>query len=487
MWLDLDTLFAHPARLRPIAQALALRLAQHDLDAVCGPAIGGAFVAQMIALELDLEFFYAERIPSTTPGAMFSTRYRVPNGTRGWLGGKRIAIVDDVINAGSAIRATHADLIGCGAYPVALGALLVLGYAAPTFAAAAKMELEIDRAAAQPYLGAGRMPAVRGQGGAGEVRTPPERPPVEDQASRATSNAVNRPAARCSANIATWPSIPSGVRISAKHRPANNASVVAVSAALSRRINTSSPVRWTIIVNGAGSGVKPAKEFLVVAHHRLTDDIGIVGKADQTHRGVGPESHQPLIVLADPSQRAGFDDRRVGRIRAAAHRPFQARHVGQIGERRSRREAGQEIAELAAIVVEIGALRRMRADENGAGPLEELSADQPVDRRIGVAQRLDQGADESVAIDAQSIQWRDRRVLGHEPGRRGVVASSASRERKPPGPHAALALRASCDTARLSKMAAAWSASATSSSSAGILLSRSIRVGTAPKRAMASP
>jgi orotate phosphoribosyltransferase len=142
MWLDLDTLFAHPARLRPIAQALALRLAQHDLDAVCGPAIGGAFVAQMIALELDLEFFYAERIPSTTPGAMFSTRYRVPNGTRGWLGGKRIAIVDDVINAGSAIRATHADLIGCGAYPVALGALLVLGYAAPTFAAAAKMELE---------------------------------------------------------------------------------------------------------------------------------------------------------------------------------------------------------------------------------------------------------------------------------------------------------------------------------------------------------
>jgi len=142
MWLDLDTLFAHPVRLRPIAQALALRLATHDVEAVCGPAIGGAFVAQIIALELDLEFFHAERTVSSAPGTMFGAKYRVPNRTRGWLGGKRIAIVDDVINAGSAVRATHADLLDCGAKPVALGALLVLGYAAPTFAASAGMALE---------------------------------------------------------------------------------------------------------------------------------------------------------------------------------------------------------------------------------------------------------------------------------------------------------------------------------------------------------
>ena len=142
MWLDLDTLFAHPARLRPIAQALALRLAVHDVEAVCGPVIGGALVAQMIALELDLEFFHAERTVSAKPGAMYSAQYRVPNRTRGWLGGKRIAIVDDVINAGSAVRATHSDLISCGAHPVAMGALLVLGYAAPNFAKSANMALE---------------------------------------------------------------------------------------------------------------------------------------------------------------------------------------------------------------------------------------------------------------------------------------------------------------------------------------------------------
>src|SRR5271170_4013905 len=95
MWLDLDTLFAHPVRLRPIAQALALRLAVHDVEAVCGPAIGGAFVAQMIALELDLEFFHAERTVAPEAGTLYSAQYRVPNRTRGWLGGKRMAIVDD--------------------------------------------------------------------------------------------------------------------------------------------------------------------------------------------------------------------------------------------------------------------------------------------------------------------------------------------------------------------------------------------------------
>ena len=141
MWLDLDVLFAHPVRLRPIAQALALHLAVHDIEAVCGPVIGGALVAQMIAMELDLEFFHAERISAGEPGQLFSAQYRVPSRTRAWLGNKRIAIVDDVINAGSAVRATHSDLIECGAKPVALGALLVLGYAAPKFAASAGMAL----------------------------------------------------------------------------------------------------------------------------------------------------------------------------------------------------------------------------------------------------------------------------------------------------------------------------------------------------------
>ena len=50
--------------------------------------------------------------------------------------------MDDAINAGSAVRATYADLLACGARPVALGALLVLGAAASRFAAEQRLPLE---------------------------------------------------------------------------------------------------------------------------------------------------------------------------------------------------------------------------------------------------------------------------------------------------------------------------------------------------------
>ena len=36
-------------------------------------------------------------------------------------------MVDDVMSAGSSLRATHAALLDAGAIPVALGALLILG------------------------------------------------------------------------------------------------------------------------------------------------------------------------------------------------------------------------------------------------------------------------------------------------------------------------------------------------------------------------
>jgi orotate phosphoribosyltransferase len=47
--------------------------------------------------------------------------------------GRRMAIVDDVMSAGSALRGTHAELIAHGAEPVVVGALLVLGSAGADF------------------------------------------------------------------------------------------------------------------------------------------------------------------------------------------------------------------------------------------------------------------------------------------------------------------------------------------------------------------
>jgi orotate phosphoribosyltransferase len=139
LWLELDSLFVRPARLEPHAIELGRRLSGHGIEAVCGPMSGGALVAELVAVRLDVEFSWAER----------SERgYRVPDSLRDGLGGKAVAVVDDVVNAGSATRATLEELRACGARPVAIGALLTLG--APAEALAPREGLALERLATLP-------------------------------------------------------------------------------------------------------------------------------------------------------------------------------------------------------------------------------------------------------------------------------------------------------------------------------------------------
>jgi orotate phosphoribosyltransferase len=126
LWLDLDPLFADAQRIEPFVQALADLLRSHDVSAVCGPTMGGAFLAQLLAERLRVEFAYAERMAGSNQG-LFRAEYRVPRSLGARLVGRRVAMVDDVMSAGSSLRATHAALAQCDAVPTVIGALLVLG------------------------------------------------------------------------------------------------------------------------------------------------------------------------------------------------------------------------------------------------------------------------------------------------------------------------------------------------------------------------
>jgi orotate phosphoribosyltransferase len=127
--------------LRPFVGELAGRIARHRVDTVCGPLNGGAFLAELIAGELGVEFAFAERIASQRPG-LFPIDYRVPAALRAALRGKRVAVVDDAISMGSAVRATVADLERCKAEPVVIAALLGVGPGAPEIAAARHLPFE---------------------------------------------------------------------------------------------------------------------------------------------------------------------------------------------------------------------------------------------------------------------------------------------------------------------------------------------------------
>jgi orotate phosphoribosyltransferase len=133
LWLDLDRLFTRPAQVLRWSDSLTARLVADDLGvtAVCGPMIGGAFLAQFVAARLGVGAYYTERDASTAP----AVGYRLPGSLRAELAGQRTVVVDDVVNAASAVRKTLAELAAAGARPVALAALLTLGPAAADLAA----------------------------------------------------------------------------------------------------------------------------------------------------------------------------------------------------------------------------------------------------------------------------------------------------------------------------------------------------------------
>jgi len=143
LWFQLETLCLHAREVQPFAARLAAQLVQHKVEVVCGPLVEGAFVALLVSLELGCDFAYAERFADPTREGLFPVEYRLPKALQPVVKGKRVAIVNDVINAGSAVRGTFSDLQALGADVVAIGALLALGDAIAEFATEHHVALEL--------------------------------------------------------------------------------------------------------------------------------------------------------------------------------------------------------------------------------------------------------------------------------------------------------------------------------------------------------
>jgi orotate phosphoribosyltransferase len=142
LWLDLDPLFADPRRIAPFVAALAAALRPYEAEVVCGPLLGGAFLAQLVARELGAGFCFTERVMPARADGLYPARYRLPPSLSDRVRGRRVAMVDDVMSAGSALRGTCEELRSHGAAPVAAGALLVLGSTGADYFAARGVAVE---------------------------------------------------------------------------------------------------------------------------------------------------------------------------------------------------------------------------------------------------------------------------------------------------------------------------------------------------------
>src|SRR2546429_3437267 len=97
LWLELDALFWEPAALELPTRRLAELIRPHAPDVVCGPLIGGAFLAQVIATQLGVRFCHTERASTgdgiDRRGGLYAASYRLPDTLAGRLHGLRVAVV----------------------------------------------------------------------------------------------------------------------------------------------------------------------------------------------------------------------------------------------------------------------------------------------------------------------------------------------------------------------------------------------------------
>lgn len=140
-WLDLETLCHSPSALRPYVTELAQRIFTYEPEVICGPLVEGAFVALSVASEMRRSFVYAGRYAPQDEDRLFSVQYRIPEALHEAVRDKRVAIVNDVISAGSAVRGAYKDLLGLKAKVVVVASLVILGDEFLRFAEAHELPL----------------------------------------------------------------------------------------------------------------------------------------------------------------------------------------------------------------------------------------------------------------------------------------------------------------------------------------------------------
>jgi orotate phosphoribosyltransferase len=152
-WFDLDALFIESGAIAPQVDALAALIRPHDVSAICGPLLGGAFLAQAVASAMGVRFYYCERAGSDSSSALYAATYRLPAGLLLHASKERFAVVDDVISAGSSVRAVVAELDAAGATTIVVGSLLVLGTKATDYFASVDIPVvTLDRRAFKTWL-----------------------------------------------------------------------------------------------------------------------------------------------------------------------------------------------------------------------------------------------------------------------------------------------------------------------------------------------
>jgi orotate phosphoribosyltransferase len=122
-YVNKDAVYPHTERVAELCRLLADTVAGHAIDVVCGPAMGGIILAQWTGHHLGRPAVYAEK---AAEGGMVLRR-----GYDKAVAGRRILLVEDVLNTGGSLRETVRAVEAAGGRVVVAAALVNRGGVTP--------------------------------------------------------------------------------------------------------------------------------------------------------------------------------------------------------------------------------------------------------------------------------------------------------------------------------------------------------------------
>lgn len=131
-WVDKDAIFPHTERIERLASSLAQLVADRDVDVVCGPATGGLVLAQWMAHRLKAMAVFTEHDPENeAPHTQGAAALRPPlvlrRGYDKLVAGRRVVVVDDIVNTGHSIRQSIEAVRAAGGDVVSAATLVTRG------------------------------------------------------------------------------------------------------------------------------------------------------------------------------------------------------------------------------------------------------------------------------------------------------------------------------------------------------------------------
>lgn len=122
-WIDKDAIFPHTEQLAALCRDLAEEVKGWGIETVCGPATGGLIIAEWTAHALGVLALFTEHDP-VPQGQALRGRFVLRRGYDQLVQGKRVLVVDDIVNTGLSLTETAAAVRSAGGHVVG-GACLV--------------------------------------------------------------------------------------------------------------------------------------------------------------------------------------------------------------------------------------------------------------------------------------------------------------------------------------------------------------------------